>query len=73
VLEELTESERRVVELVVRGWTNQEVADELCLTAKTIEWTLTKVYRKLRVRSRTELALKVGGFEPTTQKVELTL
>lgn len=59
MFKKLTESERRVVDLVGRGRTNQEIADQLHLSAKTVEWTLTNVYRKLVVRSRTELALKL--------------
>jgi DNA-binding CsgD family transcriptional regulator len=58
----LTASERRVVELVVRGWTNKEVADALSLRPKTVEWALTKVYRKLEVRSRTELVVKLPSI-----------
>jgi len=42
VPESLTKGERRVVELVARGWTNQEVADQLNLRPKTVEWTWTK-------------------------------
>jgi DNA-binding NarL/FixJ family response regulator len=59
VLESLTAGERRVAKLVAQGWTNAEVARELNLRTKTVEWTLTNVYRKLRVRSRTELAIEV--------------
>lgn len=59
--ERLTKGERHVVDFVARGWTNQEVADELGLRVKTVEWTLTNVYRKLHLRSRTELALKFIG------------
>lgn len=55
--ERLTKGERRVVELVARGLTNYEVAAALDLRPKTVEWTLTNVYRKLRLRSRTELAI----------------
>jgi DNA-binding NarL/FixJ family response regulator len=62
VAEPLTASERRVVALVARGWTNQEVADALRLRPKTVEWALTKVYRKLEVRSRTELVLKLPSI-----------
>lgn len=58
---ELTETERRIVGLVVAGRTNDEVAQQLFLSPKTVEWSLTKVYRKLRVRSRTELAAKLGS------------
>ena len=61
MLETLTKGECRIVDLIARGWTNQEVADQLNLRAKTVEWTLTNVYRKLKLRSRTELALKLAG------------
>lgn len=61
----LTQVERRIAELVACGRTNHEVADELHLSPKTVEWNLTKIYRRLRVRSRTELALKVRGFPRT--------
>jgi DNA-binding CsgD family transcriptional regulator len=57
----LSETERQIVALVVTGRTNDEVAQRLFLSPKTIEWNLTKVYRKLRVRSRTELAAKLGS------------
>jgi DNA-binding NarL/FixJ family response regulator len=60
VTKQLTSGERRVVELVARGLTNQEVAAALDLRTKTVEWTLTNVYRKLRLRSRTELAIHVA-------------
>jgi DNA-binding CsgD family transcriptional regulator len=63
VLENLTEGERSVVDLVVRGRTNDEVADQLQRSRKTVEWTLTNVYRKLGVRSRTELAAKLARRE----------
>ena len=61
-MEHLSETERRVASLVGHGRTNHEIADQLHLSAKTVEWNLTKIYRKLRVRSRTELAIKVQGF-----------
>jgi DNA-binding NarL/FixJ family response regulator len=52
----LTPSERRVAALVARGRTNREVAAELVLSEKTVESHLSHVYRKLGVRSRSELA-----------------
>ena len=57
----LTETERRVVVLVAAGRSNAEVARELILSTKTVEWNLSKVYRKLGVRSRAELAARVAG------------
>jgi DNA-binding CsgD family transcriptional regulator len=55
----LTPTERRVAEMVATGRSNEEVARLLFMSAKTVEWNLTKVYRKLYVRSRTELAAKL--------------
>jgi DNA-binding CsgD family transcriptional regulator len=52
----LTETERRVAELVGSGRSNQETAAELFMSVKTVEANLTRIYRKLSVRSRTELA-----------------
>jgi DNA-binding NarL/FixJ family response regulator len=52
----LTPAEQRIAELVARGLTNREVAAELILAVHTVEATLTRIYGKLGVRSRTELA-----------------
>jgi DNA-binding CsgD family transcriptional regulator len=54
--DELTPTERLVAELVAEGRTNREVAQRLVVAERTVEWNLSKVYRKLGVRSRTELA-----------------
>jgi DNA-binding CsgD family transcriptional regulator len=53
---ELTEAEQRIAALVAEGRTNREVADSLFLTVHSVETALTRVYRKLGVRSRAELA-----------------
>ena len=57
----LTPSERRVVELVTAGSTNREAADRLFVSVRAVEVHLTNVYRKLGVRSRTELAALLAG------------
>jgi DNA-binding CsgD family transcriptional regulator len=56
----LSETERKIVELVVAGRRNREVAAQLSLSPNTVAWNLSKVYRKLGVSSRTELAAHVG-------------
>jgi DNA-binding CsgD family transcriptional regulator len=53
---ELTETERGIAELVAEGLSNKEVAARLFVTVRTVEANLTKVYAKLGIRSRTELA-----------------
>jgi DNA-binding NarL/FixJ family response regulator len=55
----LTAHEEAVAALVAAGMTNVEIADELRLSPKTIEARLTRIYRKLGLRSRTELALRM--------------
>ncbi|MGZ8614620.1 MAG: LuxR C-terminal-related transcriptional regulator, partial [Actinomycetota bacterium] len=55
---DLTPTEDRVAALVVGGSTNREVADALFISIHTVEANLKRIYRKLGVRSRTELALK---------------
>ncbi|MEO5704842.1 MAG: AAA family ATPase [Candidatus Limnocylindrales bacterium] len=55
----LTPSELRVAALVVDGRTNREVAAELSTTVATVEAHLTRIYGKLAVRSRTQLALRL--------------
>jgi DNA-binding CsgD family transcriptional regulator len=55
----LTPTEQKVAELVATGRTNKQVAAALSLTVHTVEANLTRVYHKLGVRSRTELALRL--------------
>jgi DNA-binding CsgD family transcriptional regulator len=57
---ELTEVERQIAELVAEGRSNAEVASALVISRKTVEWNLSNVYRKLGVRSRTELARRTS-------------
>ena len=56
LLRELTEQELRIALLIAEGVTNREAAAALYLSPKTIGYHLGKVYEKLGVRSRTELA-----------------
>jgi DNA-binding CsgD family transcriptional regulator len=60
--EGLSAAERRVAALVAVGHTNHEVAAALFLAERTVASHLTSIYRKLGVRSRTELARKVQTF-----------
>ena len=55
---DLTPTEDRVAALVASGGTNREVADSLFISIHTVEANLKRIYRKLGVRSRTELASK---------------
>jgi DNA-binding CsgD family transcriptional regulator len=54
-VDSLTASERRVAEMASEGLTNREIAQALFVTEKTVEGHLGHAYRKLDVRSRSEL------------------
>ena len=56
----LTPTEERVAGLVAQGRSNKEVADALFVSVRTVEANLTRIYAKLGVRSRTELASRRG-------------
>ncbi len=62
----LTETERRLAELAASGLSNHEVAERAFVSVKTVESNLTRVYRKLGVRSRVGLAnaLRAGAGDP---------
>jgi DNA-binding CsgD family transcriptional regulator len=55
----LSETEAKIAELAASGLTNNEIAARLVASPKTVKWNLSKVYRKLGVRSRTELAAEL--------------
>jgi DNA-binding NarL/FixJ family response regulator len=57
----LTPGEQRVAELVAGGLSNKEVAEQLYLSVATVDTHLRGVYAKLGIRSRTQLARRLGG------------
>jgi DNA-binding CsgD family transcriptional regulator len=54
-VQSLTASERRVADMAAEGRTNNEIAQALFVTLKTVELHLSNAYRKLGIRSRREL------------------
>ena len=58
---DLTPSELTIALLVAQGQTNREVAASLFLSPKTVEHHLSAIYRKLDIRSRTQLARLFAG------------
>ena len=60
-MQRLTPTELVIADLAARGRRNREIAAELDLSPKTVEWNLTRIYRKLGLRSRTELAIRLAS------------
>jgi DNA-binding CsgD family transcriptional regulator len=59
----LTPQELAVARLVVSGMTNREVADQLMLSTKTVEFHLSHVYAKLGIRTRSQLRARARANE----------
>lgn len=68
----LTQTERRVAELAATGLSNREIAHRSFLTTKAVEGNLTRVYRKLGIRSRGGLARALQSAEGTAAREDAT-
>jgi len=58
MVEELTEQEQRILELLAAGMSNQDIAGELVISLGTVKWHLHNIYSKLGVSSRTQATAK---------------
>lgn len=63
-VESLTPTELRVARLAADGRTNREIAQTLYVTLKTVEGHLARVYAKLEINGRPQLAIVLGEENP---------
>ena len=66
VVSQLTSAELRVALAIAKGLTNREAGEQLYLSTRTVDAHLRAIYRKLDIRSRTELALLVASADALT-------
>jgi len=57
-LDVLSQREMEVLKLAARGLSNQDIAEELCLSMRTIQGHLGHIFNKLQVSSRTEAVIR---------------
>ncbi len=72
-LDELSDAERKVATLAALGQTNREIGRKLYITVSTVEQHLTRVYRKLNVRKRSDLPAELTRRAPGERLPELAL
>jgi DNA-binding NarL/FixJ family response regulator len=56
-VDSLSEREREIVRLLIRGWTNKEIAVALRVSPETVKMTLKNIFGKLGVENRTQAAV----------------
>ena len=57
-LEKITDREKQVLELIVKGYTNKEIAEELYIAEVTVRKNITSIYKKLKVKGRASAVRK---------------
>lgn len=63
----LSKREKEVAEYVVRGMTNQEIAEKMFVSLRTIKAHLSSIYDKTGLRNRLELGLRLKGYLSTVE------
>ena len=63
----LTAAERRVADALLAGATVKETARRLHMSPKTVEVHITRIYRKLGIRSRAQLGAALGAADTPSQ------
>jgi WD40 repeat protein/serine/threonine protein kinase len=63
LVESLTRREQEILQLIVEGDTNQEIAQKLYLEISTVKWHISRMYKKLGVRSRVQAIVRARDLD----------
>src|SRR5690606_15771448 len=58
LVEQLTFREQEILQMIVDGCSNKDIAQRLFITVSTVKWHVRQVYQKLRVRSRVQAMVR---------------
>lgn len=64
-LYKLTKREIETLSLLAKGWSNQQIADKLCLTIRTVKFHTGNIYSKLGIKSRSQAIVWVWNYVET--------
>src|SRR5215471_15017557 len=69
----LNEREKEIVERLSTGLSDQQIADELCLSPHTVKWYNRQIYSKLGVKSRTQVIAHVKDLSLLESRISTSL
>src|SRR5688572_26042299 len=69
--ENFSPREKNVIELLIKNKSNKQITLELGVSARAVEFHLSNIYKKLKVSSRTEAALKLSEYN-LRESVDIT-
>jgi len=58
----ITEREQSIIQLIIKGKTNEEIGDELFISTKTVKNNISSIYRKARVKNRVQMTNLIRDF-----------
>ena len=58
IVEQLTLREQEILQMIIDGCSNKDIAERLFVTVATVKWHIRQVYQKLHVRSRVQAIMR---------------
>ena len=59
---EVSQREQEIITLILQGKSNREIEDELYISLKTVKNHTTNIYKKLRIKTRSQLIILINNF-----------